>query len=368
MLDAFEGRSEIKAQDRLIYLRWLWLVHKDENKGMSIAEIASTLMLSESTVRNAIARLNTNDYLEITRNEEKASEKIYKLKNTHNIPVFFYGKKANYIQALLGVNDDFTKLTAESLARKFMKAALVMLSNDIGLVSNIGLNKLAGFTGLSLSRVRKFIDELLHEGLILKFIAGGNAPNLYPKCKSILILNPRYFGGALLKINNFPEERLFGLKINEEVSKALNKRNRKTGKTTLEAEVLALNKHRLAQRMYHYFYELVAESVAERAPLKNNQLITYMLAQSTNTEVNEAIKSSCSEAVTQYADFLLALVTQLEKSMHLLNKKIQFYCFKSNGDFFVVSNANKSFEGELEWTAKTTINFQGTGVSWELHK
>ena len=47
MLDAFEGIKEIKAQDRLIYLRWLWLVHKDKNKGMSIAEIASTLMLSE---------------------------------------------------------------------------------------------------------------------------------------------------------------------------------------------------------------------------------------------------------------------------------------------------------------------------------
>lgn len=368
MLDAFEGRKEIKAQDRLIYLRWLWLVHKGKKKGMSIAKLASTLLLSESTVRNAIARLNTNDYLEVTRNEEKTSEKIYKLKNTHSIPVFFYGKKANYIQALLGVNGDFTKLTAESLARKFMKAGLVMLSNDIGLVSNIGLNKLASFTGLSLSRVRKFIDELLHEGFILKFIAGGNAPNLYPKCKSILILNPRYFGGALLKINNFPEERLFGLKINEEVSKALNKRNRKTGKTTLEAEVLALNKHNLAQRMYHYFYELASEYVAERAPLKNKKLITYMLAQSTNPEVNAAIKSYCSEAVTQYADFLLALITQLEKNMHLINKKIQFYCFKSNGDFFVVSNANKSFEGELEWPAKTTINFQGTGVSWELHK
>lgn len=368
MLDAFEGKKDIKAQDRLIYLRWLWLVHKGKKKGVSIAKLANMLMLSESTVRNAIARLNTNDYLEITRNEEKTSEKIYKLKNTHNIPAFFYGIKANYIQALLGVNDDFTKSSAESLARKFMKAALVILSNDIGLVSNIGLNKLAGFTGLSLSRVRKFIDELLHEGFILNFIAGGNAPNLYPKCKSILILNPSYFGGALLRINNFPEERLFSLKINEKLSRALNKRNPETGKIILEAEVLALNKHRLAQRMYHYFYELVSECVAERAPFKNKQLITYMLAQSTNTEVNAAIKSTCSEAVTQYADFLLELITQLEKSMHLLNKKIHFYCFKSNGDFFVVSNANKSFEGELEWTTKTTINFQGADVSWQLHK
>ncbi|MEZ8192052.1 hypothetical protein [Vibrio sp. 1F279] len=366
MLDAFEGRKGIKAQDRLIYLRWLWFVHKGKKEGVPIAKLANILMLSESTVRNAIARLNTADYLEITMNEEKTSEKIYKIKNTHKIPVFFYGKKANYIQALLGV-DDLTKSSAESLARKFMKAALVMLSNDIGLVSNIGLNKLACFTGLSLARVRKFIDELLHDDFILKFISGGNVPNLYPKCKSIFILNPSYFGGGLLRINNFPEERLFGLKVNDEVSRALNKRNRKTGKIILEVEVLAINKHRLAQRMYHYFYDLVSESVAERAPFKDKQFITYMLAPSTNTVVNTAIKSSCSEAVTQYGDFILDLITYLEKNMHLLNKKIQFYCFKSNDDFFVVSNANTSFEGELEWTDQTTINFQGAGFSWQLH-
>ncbi len=162
--------------------------------------------------------------------------------------------------------------------------------------------------------MRKFIDELLNEGFILKFIAGGNAPNLYPKCKSILILNPSYFGGGLLRIKNFPEERLFDLKVNEEVSRALKKRNRKTGKIILESEVLALNKQRLAQRVCHYFYELVSECVAERASFKNRQLTTYLLAPSTSTDMNTAIKSSCSEAVTKYAKFILELIIHLEKT------------------------------------------------------
>jgi uncharacterized membrane protein YheB (UPF0754 family) len=355
-----------KPQDKFVYIRWLWLTQHESYQGMSTTKLANALQLNPQMIRRSVRRLCEGGEVIMLDPLNNSREKTYKLKSQNDPLVNIHGAKKSYIQSLLGLNEDLEKCRAEALAKRLLKAVLVALSKEIGLVEDVGLTGLAKVTGLSIQRIRRYKDELLAEGFVLKFISGCNAPNVYPKCKSIIILDPSHFGGGLLRINNFPEEKLLGVNVNETIKKATNKRYRANYRLILEQEIKEINRHYQEERIQVNFDELVSQYTAENKTIQGRQLKTHMLAKSNSTLLNETLKSSCDFCLNTYSAFIVRMMTCLNIEQCFTSQVIEFYYFRCDGDFIIISNANKSYSGEIKWINRVDVEFEGQGVSWRL--
>ncbi|MGO3454052.1 MAG: hypothetical protein ACTIMT_06115 [Marinomonadaceae bacterium] len=239
MTDGLFGILGVKAQDKFVYIRWFWFSQTCRDRYMSISELASEFQLNFSMVKSCVARLYENGYVTMLQPHHHFRDQGYALVSKKNPLVIFNSAKNSYVRSLLGVDENLKNCRAEELARRLLKAQLVVLSDDIGLVLNVSLSKLANSTGLSIQRIRRYKDEFLDEGFMLNFISGGNAPNTYPRCKAIFILDPSYFGGGFIKIKKFPEKKFFGFTVREIVDNALRRRIRIEGSVTLESIITA---------------------------------------------------------------------------------------------------------------------------------
>lgn len=99
--------KELKPQDKVVYLHWIWCTREQRNVSLSIASLSEKLKIKESTVRGSVARLYAAD--KVIFNDEQSSYSI-----AH--PVGFDSSQAQpkekliSILAMLGIG---TALTGE---------------------------------------------------------------------------------------------------------------------------------------------------------------------------------------------------------------------------------------------------------------
>lgn len=199
---------ELKPQDKLLYIRWIWLLYGHEDRPLTIASLAQTLRLNKSTVRDSVGRLLSGG--KIVQSEERGLFRVA-IGPLEDSPIKLSDGKKSFIKKVLGDEEDLSKVRAEELSLRLLKAVLVFLCDDLGVINDFRFSYLSKITGMSIQRLRRYRDELKQAGFILKFVPGGNSPNLYKKALSICIIDPELFGGGKVGLLGFKEQSLLGI-------------------------------------------------------------------------------------------------------------------------------------------------------------
>ena len=382
----------LKPQDKVLYLRWTWLLYSCENEALSIESLAKELKLKESTVRASVTRLLCGK--KIVQGEDMEIFKVVKDSLDDSFHNLSDGKKS-YIKTVLGDEDDFSKKRADELSLRLFKAVLVFLCDDLGVINDFRFSYLSKITGMSIQRLRRYRDELKQAGFILKFVPGGNSPNLYKKALSICIIDPELFGGGKVGLLGFKEQSLLGITpdstilrrklLKSSLSDEFDDYLRDTGlenlinsgvadeKLSLLVEVgnakffdiNEINNHRLGGRLFHFFDELVSQEVRNKLKPNYTLLSRDIISKTDKDKLNQKITLRWKHDVEIVSNFISKIIRRHIENAYL-SSPLDVYFFRTVNSYYVLSNICQIHVGVIEKQETNILLFKSDSVCWEL--
>ena len=345
----------LKPQDKVIYIRWLLFANEQGGSQCSIASLAEKLRIKDSTVRSSVARLYSNDKL-VSNDEQSSGAIVY--------PQVTYNTQAQLaaIFQILGVGLVLTSERAEELAKRLLKAVLVSLADDLGIIKSVSYSYLSSITGMTVQRLRRYKNELMDDGFILKFITGGNAPKLYKKSSSICIIDPKIFGGSRIELQGFKAEILLRCQPNQRMTSRLNVTQNKFGFLVSE-----INQHRLADRLYHFFDELVSQSIRKKLTPGLQSRSREIISMTDSESVNKALSEIWTRDIDIFSDFFLYIVLlQIEKNKS--KGSFDIYFIRTENSCYLLSNIGGSYTGDIKVIDSDSVVFRpdSNEQPWEI--
>lgn len=357
ILQSWKG---LKPQDKVVYLHWVWCLRAQRNEFLSIASLVEKLKIKESTVRGSVARLHAAN--KVTFNDEQSSYAIA-------YPASFDSSQAQpeekltSILAILGIGSSLISERAEVLAKRLLKAILVSLSDDLGVIESVSFSYLSFITGMTVQRLRRYKNELVDDGFILKFVTGGNAPTLYKKVSSICIIDPKIFGGSRIELKGFRVEKLLSCEPNQQVKSGLQQ-----GRKELGFLVDEVNRHKLAGRLYHFFDELVSQSIRDKLRPDYQACSRDIIALTNLDPINNVLKKVWSRDIYLFSEFLLSLVRQ-QITKDKSQGPFDIYFIRTETSCYLLSNIGGTYTGEIKAIDRDdTVVFQpdSNEQPWEI--
>ncbi|KDN30359.1 hypothetical protein VFDL14_06425 [Vibrio fortis] len=331
ILQSWKG---LKPQDKVVYLHWIWCTREQRNVSLSIASLSEKLKIKESTVRGSVARLYAAD--KVIFNDEQSSYAI-----AH--PVGFDSSQAQpeekliSILAMLGIGTALTGERAEVLAKRLLRAVLVSLTDELGIIERVSFSHLSSITGMTVQRLRRYKDELIDDGYIIKFVPGGNAPSLYKKVASICIMNPEKFTSKNIALWRFDAGSLVS---NRELNSCIHNIQTKYQSTPV-LNIEEINRHRLAGRVHHLFDELVSQLIRSKLLEKHLICSRGIIAKTDQITVNKRLQILWRRYIESVSDVALdILLEHIEKSGP--EYPIDVYFFRHKDTCYVLSNVGRS--------------------------
>ncbi|HHF3127335.1 TPA: hypothetical protein ACPJ1U_002794 [Vibrio alginolyticus] len=346
ILQSWKG---LKPQDKVVYLHWIWCTREQRNVFLSIASLAEKLKIKESTVRGSVARLYMCD--KVIFNDEKSSYAVV-------YPAGFdssqacHNEKLASILAILGIGEALTDERAEVLAKRLLKVVLASLTDDLGIVESISFPHLFKVTGMTKQRLRRYINELVANGFVLKFVIGGNAPTLYKKSQSICIIDPVVFGGSRIELQGFKAEALLSCQPNAKVKKGLTQ-----GQKKFEFLVDEINLHRLAGRLHHFFDELVSQGIRDKLIPEYQSRSRKIISMTDLESVNNSLRKEWSRDINCFSDFFLSIVRQ-QITECKSQGPFDIYFIRTETSCYLLSNIGGKYTGEIKAIDSDTVVFQ----------
>lgn len=365
---------ELKPQDKLLYIRWTWLLYDCEDDALTIESLAEMLKMNKSTVRDSVGRLLSSG--KIVQSEERGLFRLA-MGPLEDSPIKLSDGKKSFIKKVLGYEEDLSKVRAEELSLRLLKAVLVFLCDDLGVINDFRFSYLSKITGMSIQRLRRYRDKLKQDGFILKFVPGGNSPNLYKKALSICIIDPEVIGGGKITFSLPKEEgkgisqAIFGWEPNklllryELADKMLDlESDEGLGDPMLETlikfretekqyflpmdvenekyfdlrEVLL---HKFEQRISHFFDELVSKSIQTILRPEFEFLTRSSKAKTDQIYVNKSLTKLWKKDIEMHSYFLLDAIRKHIVSGARLEKPVDLYFFRSYSAFYILSNIGR---------------------------
>jgi|GEM_PF-2890883 len=382
----------LKPQDKVLYLRWTWLLYSCENEALSIESLAKELKLKESTVRASVTRLLCSK--KIIQSEDVEIYKVVKVSLDDSFHNLSDGKKS-YIKTVLGDEDDLSKKRADELSFRLFKAVLVFLCDDLGVINGFRFSYLSKITGMSIQRLRRYRDELKQAGFILKFVPGSNSPNLYKKASSICIIDPEIIGGGKVGLLGFKEESLLGITPNSTMFR------RKPLETLLSYgfdddlrdaglenfitcgvtdekhpllvavgnarffDISEINNHRLGDRLFHFFDELVSQEVRNKLKPNYTLLSRDIICKTDQDKLNQKVTLRWKHDVEIVSNFISKIVRRHIENAYL-SSPLDVYFFRTVNSYYVLSNICQIHVGVIEKQETDKLLFKSGSVCWEL--
>ncbi|AWG84856.1 hypothetical protein HN008_05305 [Vibrio parahaemolyticus] len=329
----------LKPQDKVIYIRWLLLANGQGYNQCSIALLAEKLMMKASMVRASVTRLCLNEY--VARSKEGGRYVIAQPEIGDKNLELSEAKKS-YIKQLLGEGEDLCCVRAENISKRLLKAVLVALSDDIGVINMISFAQLVRITGMTEQRLRRYRDELINSGFILKFISGCNAPTLYKKACSICIIDPKGFGSGKIYVRDYLTQDCFSYNPLHAI------------KNGIKAWVFGVEpqrrgevaRHNIDARLYHMFDELISQKI--RNTLGKDYKITKrkFSVLTDDPKLNREIAKSLRDHVNEYSipicNIIPTLIPEASESQEL-----DIYCFQRKQSMIILLNLPLKVRGRL---------------------
>ncbi|EPP4091704.1 hypothetical protein CGJ43_13770 [Vibrio parahaemolyticus] len=331
ILQSWKG---LKPQDKVVYLHWIWCTREQRNVFLSIASLAEKLKIKESTVRGSVARLCMCD--KVISNDEQSSYAVAYPAGFDSAQAQSEEKLAS-ILAMLGIGTALIGERAEVLAKRLLRAVLVSLTDDLGIIERVSFSHLSSITGMTVQRLRRYKDELIDDGYIIKFLPGGNAPSLYKKVASICIMNPEKFTGKNIALWRFEAESLVS---NRELNSCIHNIQTKYQSTPV-LNIEEINRHRLAGRVHHLFDEFVSQAI--RSKLLEKYLICSrdIIAKTDQITVNKRLQILWRRHIESVSGVVVEILLE-----HIGESgpeyPIDVYFFRHKDTCYVLSNVGLS--------------------------
>lgn len=341
--------KELKPQDKVVYLHWMWCTREQRDVFLSIASLAEKLKMKETTVRGSVARLYASG--KVIFNNEQSSYAVVYSAGFDSAQVQSEEKLAS-ILAMLGIGTALIGERAEVLAKRLLRAVLVSLTDELGVVESISFAHLSKVTGMTKQRLRRYINELVANGFILKFVIGGNAPTLYKKSQSICIIDPVVFGGSRIQLQGFKAEALLCCQPNQKVKKGLTQ-----GRKKFEFLVDEINRHRLAGRLYHFFDELISQGIRDKLIPEYQSCSRKIISMTDLEAVNNSLRKEWSWDINCFSDFFLKIVRQ-QITKDKSQGPFDIYFIRTETSCYLLSNIGGTYTGEIKAIDSDTVVFQ----------
>ncbi len=346
ILQSWKG---LKPQDKVVYLHWIWCTREQRNVFLSIASLAEKLKIKESTVRGSVARLCMCD--KVIFNNEQSSYAVVcpaGFDRSQACP----NEKLASILAILGIGGSLTDERAEALAKRLLKVVLVSLTDELGVIESISFSHLSKVTGMTKQRLRRYINELVADRFVLKFVAGCNAPYLYKKSHSICIIDPTVFGGSRIELIGFKAEKMLGCEPNQRIRSRIAQGRR--GWNLLSNEII---RHNLLGRLNHFFDELVSQNIRDKLTLDYHACSRDIISLTNLKEVNNDLHKVWLRDIDHFSDFFLSIVReQITKSKS--KGPFDIYFVRTETSCYVLSNIGNTYSGELSVIDSDSAVFQ----------
>lgn len=329
----------LKPQDKVIYIRWLLLANGQGYSQCSIALLAEKLMMKASMVRASVTRLCLNEY--VTRSKEGGRYVIAQPEIGDKNRELSEAKKS-YIKQLLGEGEDLYGVRAESISKRLLKSVLVALSDDIGVVNMISFSQLSSVTGMTVQRLRRYRDELIDSGFILKFINGCNAPTLYKKAYSIFIIDPEGFGGGKVYVRDYLTQDCFSYDPLSAIHKGVKAwiwgvDHKRRGE---------VSRHNSDIRLYHMFDELISRKVRgileQNYQIREREFNVLTDDPKLNREIAKSLRGHVNEYSIPICNIIPTLIPEGSESQEL-----DIYCFQRKQSMIILLNLPLKVRGRL---------------------
>ncbi|HCG7292903.1 TPA: hypothetical protein NJ365_003224 [Vibrio parahaemolyticus] len=351
ILQSWKG---LKPQDKVVYLHWMWCTREQRDVFLSIASLAEKLKMKETTVRGSVARLYASDKV-IFNNEQSSYAVVYSA--VFDSAQVQSEEKLASILAMLGIGTALIGERAEVLAKRLLRAVLVSLTDELGVIESISFAHLSKVTGMTKQRLRRYINELVANGFVLKFVTGGNAPTLYKKSSSICIIDSEVFGGGRIALQGFQAEELLGCNPNQALGKGIYRKQ--------IFDVSEINRHQLAGRLYHFFDELVSQRVRDKLTKEYSVCSRKIIASTDQEKVNHSIKSRWAREIDLFSDFVLMIIHH-QVAVGTPSPPLDVYFIRVESSCYVLSNFGKAYSGKIEMQSNGLVAFKSGELCWEL--
>jgi len=384
--------SGLKPQDKVLYLRWTWLLYDCKDDALTVSSLAEKLRMNKSTVRDSVGRLLSSE--KIVQSEDRGLFRVTRCP-LEDSPIKLSDDKKSFIKKVLGDEEDLSKVPAEELSLRLLKAVLVFLCDDLGVINDFRFSYLSRITGMSIQRLRRYRDNLKQEGFILKFVPGGNSPKLYKKVSSICIIDPEVIGGGKVGLLDFKEESLLGTVPNSNVF------NRKSLKTlfahgfdddlrdaglekfiacnvtdqkhpllvdignAIFFDINEINNHQLAGRVFHYFDELVSQEVRNKLKPDYTLQSREIISKTNQEKMNKRLAVRWENDVEIVSHFI-SEITRKHIGNSNTNEVVDVYFFRSEDAYYLLSNICQIHVGVMEKKETGNLKFKSDNVCWEL--
>lgn len=336
ILQSWKG---LKPQDKVVYLHWIWCTREQRNVFLSIASLAEKLKMKESTVRGSVARLCMCG--KVIFNDKQSSYAVV-------YPADFDSaqtqseEKLTSIRAMLGIGTALIGERAEVLAKRLLRAVLVSLADELGVVEAISFSHLSKVTGMTNQRLRRYINELVADRFILKFVAGCNAPYLYKKSHSICIIDPTVFGGSRIELIGFKAKKMFGCEPNQQIRNRVAQGRR--GWNLLSNEII---RHSLLGRLNHFFDELVSQNIRDKLTTDYHACSRDIIALTNLNAVNSDLHKIWLRDIDHLSDFFLSIVRQ-QIAKDESKGPFDIYFIRTETSCYLLSNIGGTYSGEIK--------------------
>ncbi|MEZ9049424.1 hypothetical protein AB6E87_08850 [Vibrio sp. 10N.247.311.64] len=342
MCVTFQPWKGLKPQDKVVYFHWLLYMGKGRGKSLSIAEIAVALQIKESTIRGSVARLcSSRKCNNVNSNDGRISYTPFSPSSLDVFPSLGEDKLAS-IRDILGVKQNLSNERAETLSKRLLKAILVSLSDDLGVIERVSFSYLSFITGMTVQRLRRYKNELVDDGFILKFVTGGNAPTLYKKVSSICIIDPKIFGGSRIELKGFRVEKLLSCEPNQQVKIGLQQ-----GKKELGFLVDEINRHKLAGRLHHFFDELVSQSIRDKLIPEYQSRCRKIISVTNLESINNSLRNRWTRDINLFSDFFLSIVRQ-QIIKGESKGPFDIYFIRTETSCYLLSNIGGTYSGQVK--------------------
>ncbi|MGO2233998.1 MAG: hypothetical protein ACTH5B_07970 [Marinomonas sp.] len=387
-----QGWTELKPQDKLLYIRWTWLLYGCEDDALTIESLAETLKMNKSTVRGSVGRLLSTG--KIVQGEKRGFFRVA------NVPLDdglqeLSSKKKTYIKKVLGDEDDLSKKRVDELSLRLFRAVLVFLCDDLGVINDFRFSYLSKITGMSKQRLRRYLNELKQAGFILKFVPGSNSPNLYKKASSICIIDPQVIGGGKVGLLGFNEESLLGITPNSTMFRRkpleallsygfdddlrdAGLENFITCGVTDEKhpllvavgnarffDISEINNHRLGDRLFHFFDELVSQEVRNKLKPNYTLLSRDIICKTDQDKLNQKVTLRWKHDAEIVSNFISVIAREHIGDINP-NGPVDVYFFRTADSYYLLSNICHIHVGVIEKQETGKLIFKSDSVCWEL--
>jgi len=204
--------ENVSAETRFFLLRFFLINVFDLPGILRVDEVAKKLVMGRSQTGKALRELTEADYLCVTpvpqpgKGRPKSRYDVtIKMKVILDASSSVSRPHQKQIESLIAPDKGSSAADRRHQLKtpsRLLLATLLALSDEKGVVRNIGTSDLAGYTGMGPDRIRNHVSKLRELGYIRQVVAGVSSSRLFGTVGSAYILNLKHdsYGESALSL------------------------------------------------------------------------------------------------------------------------------------------------------------------------